>query len=151
MRDFRDDVDLGTHDGREDARKGKQKGFLNRYSKAYRDAYREAWDLSRIARSFHERVRVQCSPDELARADLVNGEIDERERNRADWAVLSVEAVGTHDAIAAVYDPNEDMAKAFEEVVGRELAIASEHDVELWNRAWDEARRRGYSNEWEAA
>lgn len=72
-----------------------------------------------------------------------------RELSAADYAEMirrnkeEPEYLNTSNACAShdFCDANMPMAEAFEKVMGHELDASSDEDVNLWNDAWDYARR----------
>ena len=88
-----------------------------------------------LAKSFHAKVRQELAPY-LARIDKQNVQY---QKNYGGGVCA------THDFA----DANKIMAVAFEECFGRAVVIHDSRDIDLWNHAWDIAKKHGFSKEWE--
>lgn len=88
------------------------------------------WGVAvKIAERFHGLI-LEAVPQHVA-------EIDEMNAKQKDCCA-------TH----LFCDPNEYMADAFFEVVGRDINVQSAYDLCAFDVAWGMARRRGFSRSW---
>lgn len=88
------------------------------------------WGVAvKIAERFHGLIRVELK-EHLREIDEINA----RQRD----------CCATH----LWTDPNDMMAQAFSEVVGRDINVQSAYDLCAFDVAWGIAKRRGFSHEW---